>query len=220
MCCDSCSTKRLKLSLGGGNSPPPAGKSGKGDGGADRVCDSCFNRLVFEANRWEIDQNRRRKEQLRLEQSMLESAANKNGKLMAGSKSTSNTGGNKIDVSNGVMNETMRALEERGQKIAEVAEKSEALTVVGVVSAFILDFYNHKLVGCWRISTNDQTASTTTTAKCGALSIARKWYFTNLKQSEYKSAEGTREEEKEIEGVENPFLFLVCLFSPFFMVLL
>lgn len=146
---------------------------------------------------------------------MLESAAaNKNGKLMAGSKSTSNTGGSKIDASNGVMNETMRALEERGQKIAEVAEKSEALTVVGVVCTFVLDFYNHNLVGCWRIPTNDQTASTTTAAKCSALSIARKWYITNLEQSEHKSTEGTREEEKEIKGVEIiPYflLFVVLL---------
>jgi hypothetical protein len=98
---------------------------GKGDG-ADRVCDSCFNKFVFEAYMWTMNMNRARREQMKLEQSMLEAASNKKNQLMAGSKSPTGPQGSNA------MNETMRALEERGQKLDQVNEKSEQLREVSV----------------------------------------------------------------------------------------
>jgi hypothetical protein len=125
LCCDLCSAKRLKFPFG----------SSKNDKSTnpDRICDSCFNKFVFECNQWTIACNRARKEQLKLEQSMMESSNSK--KLLTNSRSPN--GGSGKD-SNAVMNDTMRALEERGQRIQEVADKSEQMKEVRFLVFFII----------------------------------------------------------------------------------
>lgn len=76
---------------------------------------------------WNLNLNRARREQMKLEQSMLEAAStigSNKKQLLSGAKLTNGPPGSNA------MNETMRALEERGQKLDQVNEKSEQLREV------------------------------------------------------------------------------------------
>lgn len=155
LCCDPCSMKRLTLpKVTGGHSPAPSSSSGKKE--QARVCDSCFNRLVFECQSWNQAVARAKKEQQRREQEFQaqQEAASKGLKTPTG-KEGSFKNGKSINAStsatSGVMNETMRALEERGQRLQNTAEQSEQLrevsffTLVFTLSIYCLSFIIYRL---------------------------------------------------------------------------
>lgn len=131
LCCDLCSAKRLNLKgvLSGGVSPA------KSKNESERVCDSCFNRFVFEAFQWNQSISRAKKElQLRIEEEAKQAASGNSpkGKLspMNSKSDSAKEVANKTNSANATLNETMRALEERGQKLQETAEKSEMMKEV------------------------------------------------------------------------------------------
>jgi hypothetical protein len=86
---------------------------------------------VFETYQWTQSNNRARREREKLEQSMLDATAHRSLTTTSQKPPANGRGG---DISPppppSTFNETMRALEERGQKIQEVSEKSEALREV------------------------------------------------------------------------------------------
>jgi hypothetical protein len=95
---------------------------------------------VFETYQWTQSNNRVRREREKLEQSMLDAAAHRSLTTTSQKSPASGRGG---DISPppppNPMNETMRALEERGQKIQEVSEKSEALREV---RKFLISYFH------------------------------------------------------------------------------
>jgi len=133
LCCDNCSSKRLKLPLTSGS------RVSKGKAEGERVCDSCFNRLLYACTEWTQALNNAKKVQRKLEQALKEEAerkgepptlrsASSTGSLTSqGSRSPLVASGKGVTAANSAAAEAYKALEERGQKAAEVAEKSEQM---------------------------------------------------------------------------------------------
>jgi hypothetical protein len=142
LCCDVCSMKRLNLKASSGSSgahsPPPSSGSNKKEGA--RVCDSCFNRYNFLCIQYHQNLARMKKEMLKREREQEE--ANKS-KLTGGKESsvgrngTGNAAAATAQTSD-TMNDTMKALQERGQRLENTAERSEQLKEV---SRFILSIF-------------------------------------------------------------------------------
>ena len=165
LCCDDCSTKRLRMSGGGSgssssssgmkrnnsnlsaasakssgaSSPSPAGKGG----GGDRVCDGCFNRLTFECFQWSLADNKAKKAEAKAAAAAAaeydQFLQTEKGKLMHGSDGSSGKGGaagvwaGALAGAAGVLAagaETRIALEQRGEKLELLAQKSDALNEV------------------------------------------------------------------------------------------
>jgi ankyrin repeat protein len=145
LCCDACSSKRLRLRPSG-TSPSNASKKFE----PERACDSCFNRLVFEYHQWCLTLARLRREQQRYEQRMVEGRAmQRTGSVETaggiGSSNSSvrrNTSSQQLFNNNGdlspvsmtaqpmqAMSDAMRNLEERGERLQQVAERSEEMRV-------------------------------------------------------------------------------------------
>lgn len=173
LCCDACSMKRLHIkgAGGGGSTPPPSSGSNKKEG--SRVCDSCFNRYNFLCTQYHQNLARMKKEMLKREKEQEE--ANK-AKLTGGKDSPVGKNGTRGAASataqtSNTMNETMRALEERGQRLENTAERSEQLKEVDI--SLLIDYsytfaltYVVSSLGCIGIPENDQTtASATATEK-------------------------------------------------------
>jgi hypothetical protein len=190
LCCDLCSAKRLKFPFGGSKNDKSSN--------VDRVCDSCFNKFVFECSQWTIACNRARKEQLKLEQSMMEASNSK--KLLMNSKPPNGGGGKDSNV---VMNDTMRVLEERGQRLQEVADKSEQMKEVGFLNLIYLALYFHSLVSLL------ENFETLRNSWC---SSRKSSYYTNLRK--VMIDRNLRQVQKKRSSTVK--CFLVLLFFVFF----
>jgi hypothetical protein len=149
LCCDACSSKRLRLRPSSSSSSSSASANKKYE--PERACDSCFNRLVFEYQQWCITLARLRREQQKYEQRMAEERARAGslspGSTTSGMKRTTSSqqlhssvgdlspaGSGKqasasIHGASATMNEAMRALEERGERLQQVSERSEEMRV-------------------------------------------------------------------------------------------
>lgn len=176
LCCDLCSMKKLQLGpmlLSPGQIPRPrsnassASASSSGGGSSHRVCDGCFNSLVFECESWKQAAMRSKKELERQEAAAVSTfllymhgfllpshtvynaspKAEQKAKELSSPKhasmsifrSISSASGSApsspipTDSMGGAMSaaeDAKKALIERGQKISDVAEKSEQLTEV------------------------------------------------------------------------------------------
>eukprot|EP01039_Chlorochromonas_danica_P002216 gene2216-2420_t len=133
LCCDVCSSKRIKLPI-----IASATKVTKGKAEGERVCDCCFNRLLFSCSEWNQALNMAKKVQRKIEESLkeemerrevltLKSPASTGSMNSMGGKSPMSSTGKSIGAANAAANETLKVLEERGEKMSEVAEKSEQL---------------------------------------------------------------------------------------------
>lgn len=154
LCCDACSTKRLRLRPSSGSSSGSNNSNKKYE--PERACDSCFNRLVFEYQQWCLTLTRLRREQQRYEQRMAEERSAQRSSVAGGNApsmrrdstssqqlfGSSNTNSDLSPTGSGrqfsssmtaqpmqAMNEAMRNLEERGERLQQVAEKSEEMRV-------------------------------------------------------------------------------------------
>lgn len=112
----------MHLRLGGAPASPSPTSPKKSE--PERVCDSCFNRLTFECFQWQQTMNRVRREQERFEQRLQEERARQQSErrtspLPPGKRGDQNARDN--------MSEAMRALEERGERLQQVADKSEQM---------------------------------------------------------------------------------------------
>jgi hypothetical protein len=107
-----------------------AGSSSPKKSTPERVCDPCFNRLAFECFQWTQSMARLRKEQAKMEQRMIEERQ----RILSERNTPPNTGSKRISdnttAANAAMNETMQAMLERGEKLNQVAEKSEQMNMV------------------------------------------------------------------------------------------
>ena len=129
LCCDSCSSKNLSYQ--------------DGNGGLEslRVCDGCFNSLLYSCQCRQIDYALTEKQKtaalkdanVRAKQKSENEGNEDNQKSSLfswGGSSAGGGGGNgesKIVSTKNVHNETMDALIERGDKISQVHEKSQAM---------------------------------------------------------------------------------------------
>jgi hypothetical protein len=135
LCCDLCSIKRLKLPI----LSSVKVSAGKADG--ERVCDCCFNRLSFACAEWCQAMNKAKKVQLKIEKSVKEEQEKRgdNVKILVNTSSRSSTSSSpvrrNVSAATGAAAETLQVLEDRGQKIDELSEKTEQMKVVGSIAA-------------------------------------------------------------------------------------
>lgn len=145
LCCDNCSSKRLRLPLTAGS------KVSKGKADGERVCDSCFNRLLFACSEWTQALNTAKKIQRMLEKAQKEEAdrqaetlrtTSSTGSLASiGSRSPLASTGRGVASANSAAAEAHKALEERGQRVAELAERTEQMREVRKLPCtFVLSF--------------------------------------------------------------------------------
>lgn len=139
LCCDLCSLKRMPFKVASSGGSPIPSSSSKIEG--SRTCDGCFNRLVFECGAWVQAREKLRREQekvdaeLRMKSAAADSSANSvsgagtSGKTVAEVRSVANVG-NSAAALNNSLSETVRALEERGQRLQDTADKSELMVEV------------------------------------------------------------------------------------------
>lgn len=144
--CDNCSSKRLitakspmtKSRRNSASVPlsPKEGASGK-RGGGDRVCDGCFNKLAHECFLWQqaVQKLRRAQEKLAAEapelllnEASLASPGRSVSQAAGGGESPVRSGG--MDRARNVATETRRALEQRGERLEQVSERSEIMRQV------------------------------------------------------------------------------------------
>lgn len=153
--CDNCSIKRMHTTKtavvsGGSSKGQPAAASRRGSHsptpsvtattsstpatgaagapkkvvGGDRVCDGCFNKLSNECFLWQqaLQRVRRNQEKLAAEnpELLLNEASIESPR--AGAPQVSST-----DKARNVAMETRRALEQRGERLAQAAERSEEI---------------------------------------------------------------------------------------------
>ena len=104
----------------------------------DRVCDGCFNKLSFECVLWQQAMAKVRKHQEKLAaenpELLLSAATISSGgtNSTAGAGSGSAGGGSSTSRALNAATATRRALEQRGEKLALVAERSEEMRQVGL----------------------------------------------------------------------------------------
>ncbi len=115
LCCDHCSTKRVAIPAGLGESDPSSPKSSVSDG---RVCDSCYNVLNYESQQWKMNIVKRQKEKAQLAMR----AANV-VKLPLPTQSNDV----KRETAQNVMAEAMQGMHERGQRLQETSDRAEKL---------------------------------------------------------------------------------------------
>ncbi len=148
LCCDLCSTKRLMFKTvngsSGSSSPVPpsssSAQSNKVDG--SRTCDGCFNKFSFECNLWQQASLKARREQEKADARRAKEGGSspagsdkaRGGDAQSGgsyrdhaSVKTASSVGNSAAALNSTMSETMRALDERGAKLQDTAERSEEM---------------------------------------------------------------------------------------------
>ncbi len=159
LCCDLCSMKRMPFKpapgASGGNSPTPASSSAKPEG--SRTCDGCFNKFQFEFGVWQQAAIKAKREQDKLEaQRALESSSTKSGSSPSGgdrraadspsplrehgSAKAASSVTNSAAAASSTMSETMRALEERGNRLQDTADKSEQMVEVSSMCIFLFIF--------------------------------------------------------------------------------
>lgn len=137
LCCAPCSTKRLPLQL-----PSKSRGSNSGNGGGDRVCDGCFNRLTYEATTRNIALAKAKKEMLlQLEK---EKEEDEKKELLNGasthvtSQASSPNGGvlssetDTVSDLKDTLGEVGEALNERGEKLQNLAKKGGELESVSI----------------------------------------------------------------------------------------
>jgi hypothetical protein len=135
--------------------PAPTGKPGKPPvQTGDRVCDGCFNKLSLECVLWQqaMAKVRRNQEKLAAENpELLTAEANATGSSSAMSMPAAMVG----KVMNVAM-QTRRALELRGERLEQVAERSEELRQVEILHCyFVCKIYVLSLWGLYIV--NDVT---------------------------------------------------------------
>ena len=131
-------------------SPPPAPAATAANGSkkvpsGDRVCDGCFNKLSHECFLWQqaLQRVRRNQERLAAENpELLLNEASLDGPTAGGGKS----GASSVDTAKNVAMETRRALEQRGERLQQAAERSEEMRQVHVVIFYCISFPNYSFV--------------------------------------------------------------------------
>lgn len=152
LCCDNCSTKRLRLAAKGksavgrnGTSPTPSPSGGKQVDG-ERVCDGCFNRLSFNSFQWSLAEAKARKEEKRRKEKL---AAEQQQQQLKESSSTGNlfsreqqeqkggvaAAGASAAVHSALASgaDAMIALKEREERLKQTAIKAEEMSQVRLV---------------------------------------------------------------------------------------
>mmetsp|Transcript_29609 Transcript_29609/g.65638 ORF Transcript_29609/g.65638 Transcript_29609/m.65638 type:complete len:702 (-) Transcript_29609:18-2123(-) len=134
LCCDQCSTKRLRITKTNpsrtppptppkstGSVPPTPPKQGKD---FERVCDGCFNKLAHESFLFQQAMIKTRKFQEKLAaenpELLLSEASLEETKYGSGSAGSASKAKN-------AATETRRLLEARGEKLQQVSERSEQI---------------------------------------------------------------------------------------------
>lgn len=186
LCCDSCSSKRLKIHVdesmpqSATTSPkaPSSSATGKKTLNGIRVCDSCFNRLCADSFNRHLDIMRTKKElERRLEEERREREMTVTSSL-DGKSSPMNTAStlfgwstsphspskslNKDDKTKIIhsVNEAALALEERGQRLNQTLERSEQMNDVSETfcGLRICSYLRVLFLGCISISFNGQAS--------------------------------------------------------------
>lgn len=87
--------------------------------------------MVFECFQWSQAVARARKEQLRVEQQIIESRAKSPSAPYSGKSNSSKKAS--TETAQGAMSEAMRNMEERGEKLQQMADKSEQMREVSTL---------------------------------------------------------------------------------------
>jgi hypothetical protein len=134
LCCDACSSKRLTIKGASPSSPVPPGSNKKEkekEKEWSRICDGCFNRYNFLCTQYYQNLARMRKEKQKRDKELEES----NKLILTGEKDSpalknaKNASASTAQTAS-AMNDTMKALEERGQRLENAAERSEQMREV------------------------------------------------------------------------------------------
>lgn len=124
LCCDLCSNKKLYIKpLVGATTTISSNKIEK-----ERICDCCFNKVNADVISWFQITMKIKKEQEKVDLQNAKESPSKN--LLFESNNSNSKEKNKIEAVTGVMNDTMKVLTERGEKIKELANKGEELNEV------------------------------------------------------------------------------------------
>lgn len=201
LCCGLCTSKRLVLcEVSAGAGPSPGRRKKRKEGEPERVCDGCFNKLRFDC----LEAENRERELAKLVESSVKLSPRpgadngQGGNLFAGAISAGATAGAGAGASGGagggpstssraksgvasttaVMQDALQSLNERGERLNQLQERSEAMSQVSCGK-----WWSHCLIslaGCQRFLQSCETFGRLEEKECGAILDLRLLSFRHI----------------------------------------